>query len=168
MSLRVADVMTLRPVCVGANLRVTTAVAIADRRHLHHLLVTMPNGTTGAVCLPHLRDADPQATVGDCVCDPSWVGPLQPEVPIEEAAEIMNERTFHCLPVVVGGKVLGVVTGSDLRRAGLAEDDASPHCSACGAHEHVRAARQTAIPLCLDCLERAQPPDELDELGVGD
>jgi hypothetical protein len=125
----------------------------------------MPNGGVGAVCLAHLRAADPTAKVADCVCDPSWVGPLQPDLPVEQAAEIMNERAFHCLPVVARGLVLGVVTGSDLRRAGLSEEQAPPRCSACGSREHILGAR--GIALCPDCADRARPPDEFDELGVG-
>jgi CBS domain-containing protein len=165
--LRVADVMTPLPLRVGANLTAKAAAALARRRRLHHLLVEMPNGAVGAVCLFHLRSADPAAKVADCVCDPSWVGPLPPELPVEEAAEIMNERAFRCLPVVAGGLVLGVVTGGDLRRAGLSEERASPRCSACGTREHVHEERPPGIALCADCADRARPPDEFDELGVG-
>jgi hypothetical protein len=106
--------------------------------------------------------------VADCVCDPSWIGPLPPDLPIEKAAEIMNERAFHCLPVVAGGLVLGVLTGGDLRRAGLPEEKASPRCSACGTREHTVKASPSGIALCLDCVDRARPPDEYEELGVGD
>jgi hypothetical protein len=164
--LRVADVMTPLPFRIEADVTACDATALAACCHLRHLLVAMPNGRVGAVCVPHLRAADPTAKVVDCICDPSWIGPLQPDLPIEEAAEIMNERAFRCLPVVAGGLILGVVTGGDLRRAGLPEEMASPRCGACGTHEHVQGA--PGIALCLDCVERAQPPDEFDELGVGD
>jgi predicted transcriptional regulator len=166
--LRVADVMTARPLRVEANVTVKAALALARRHHLRHLLVAMPNGAVGAVCLFHLRSADSAASVADCVCDPSWIGPLPPQLPVEEAVEIMNERAFRCLPVVAGGLVLGVITGGDLRRAGLSEERASPRCSACGTREHVYEERPPGIALCADCAERARPPDELDELGVGD
>jgi predicted transcriptional regulator len=160
--------MTPVPIRVEADVTAGAAAAFAARRHLGHLLVAMPNGSLGTVCLRHLRAADPTTRVLDCVCDPSWIGALRPELGVEEAAEIMDERAYHCLPVVAGGLVLGVVTGGDLRRAGVSEEMASPRCSACGTREHVQRERTPGIALCLDCVERACPPDEFDEVGVGD
>jgi hypothetical protein len=150
---------------------VTVAVAerIAREREVKYLLVEMPGGQFAAICLHHLRSAPPDAKVRDRVCDASSVGPLQPQLTLDQAAEIMRERAFRCLPVQVAGVCLGVVTGGDLRRAGMPSDLVTPVCVACGIRFHVRLDPETcAAPFCLECLERARPPSPFEDIGVGD
>lgn len=45
--------------------------------------------------------------------DPEFVGP---ETPLEDLASLMVERGFHTLPVVDGGKVVGVIGMEDILR----------------------------------------------------
>ena len=50
-----------------------------------------------------------------------------PDMPIEDAARLMNSRKIGILPVVSGGRTVGVLTRSDLSRAFIAmlgEDEA--------------------------------------------
>lgn len=39
---------------------------------------------------------------------------VTPQTTVHEAAEILCKGDFHCLPVVDGGKLVGMVTSSDL------------------------------------------------------
>ncbi|MGD2176416.1 MAG: CBS domain-containing protein [Anaerolineae bacterium] len=45
------------------------------------------------------------------------VPPVQPDVPLEEAARLMAESKTTCLPVVEEGKLVGVVTETDMLHA---------------------------------------------------
>lgn len=49
-------------------------------------------------------------------CDPVTT---TPDAPLAEAARIMLERKIGCLPVVEGGKLVGILTESDFVRLGL-------------------------------------------------
>lgn len=40
-----------------------------------------------------------------------------PSTSLREAVELFTNRRFGCLPVVAGGRVVGIVTGTDLLRA---------------------------------------------------
>ncbi len=41
---------------------------------------------------------------------------VTPQTTVHEAAEILSKGQFHCLPVVEDGKLVGMVTTSDLLR----------------------------------------------------
>jgi CBS domain-containing protein len=51
---------------------------------------------------------------------------VTPETPVEEAAAVMSNRGRHPLPVVEGGRIVGVISRSDIIRALLALRDLSP------------------------------------------
>ena len=88
---------------------------------------------------------------------------------LEEAADLIRERSIGCLPVVVGGLIVGVVTRGDLWRAGLRREQLGTHlCAACRTHRHVRPDRNMEdVTFCLECRERSRP-NEHDDLGEGD
>lgn len=44
---------------------------------------------------------------------------IAPDAPIAEAARLMLDRKFGCLPVVEEGKLVGILTESDFVRLGL-------------------------------------------------
>jgi hypothetical protein len=89
---------------------------------------------------------------------------------LETAADFMRENRVGCVPVIAEGHILGVVTRSDIRRAGILIED--PHgevCAACGSDHHVRPdPRDSGTLFCLECLERARPPRAEEDVGVGD
>ena len=159
--LRVGDVMTKSPVTVTSMLPVEAAQKFARLNGVRYLLVELTDGVVGATCLHHLASASAGSRVADCVCDPSWLGPLEPQLSLSDAAGIMGGRAFRCLPVVANGHMLGVVTGGDLRRAGVAKEDATPVCASCGIRFHVHSKPGSPVAFCLECLERAEPPVSL-------
>jgi CBS domain-containing protein len=165
-AVRVGDVMSRSPITVPPNAIIGRARKAAERNDVQYLLVTFPDGRPGAICMHHLTDAPRDALVGDCICDASWVGPLEPQLSVAVAAEVMSERAFRCMAVHAGPLLLGVVTAGDLRRAGLPEEEVRPRCTACGTRFHVLSQfAGGAIPICMECAERAQPPDPFDEIG---
>jgi CBS domain-containing protein len=168
-AIRVGDVMSHSPITVPPDVFVGKARRAAERKNVQYLLVTFPDGRPGAICMHHLTDAPREALVGDCICDAAWLGPLEPQVSVDLAAEVMSERAFRCMAVHAGPLLLGVVTAGDLRRAGLPEEEVRPRCTACGTRFHVLSHYAGgAIPICMECVERAEPPGPLDEIGVGD
>ena len=165
---RLRDVMSRPPVTVAPTTPVADAEWIATGAHVHHLLVIERERLIGIVCSHDLRDADAVATVGECMSAP--VVCIEPDAPLDEAAQTMRRDRIGCLPVVAGGRIVGVVTRCDIRRAGIPIED--PHgevCAACGARHHVRPdLRDSGTMFCLECLERSQPPRAEEDIGVGD
>src|SRR5262252_5540712 len=104
--LRVGDVMSRSPIMVPPDVLVGEARLAAERNDVQYLLVTFPNGRPGAICMHHLRLAPADAWVGDHICDASWVGPLEPHLPVDVAAEVMSERAFRCMAVNAGPLLL--------------------------------------------------------------
>ncbi len=163
---RVGDVMSRSPITVPPDDFVGKARLAAERNDVQYLLVTFPDGRPGAICMHHLTDAPQDARVGDYICDASWVGPLEPQLTVDVAAEVMSERAFRCMAVNAGPLLLGVVTAGDLRRAGLPEEEVRPRCTACGTRFHVLShSAGGSSPICMECAERAQRPGPRDEIG---
>jgi len=165
----VAEVMTRSLVTVTLKTQVADAAWTCEDERIHHLLVLAPDGgLAGVTCLYDLREADAERTVESCMTTP--VVCVGPDATLQTALEIMRLRGIGCLPIVRGGRLLGIVTRGDLRKAGVpAEEVARMVCSACGSHHHVRAhPRMDGVAMCHLCLDRAQPPDPWEDVGVGD
>src|SRR5262245_2337223 len=94
--LRVSDVMSRSPVIVAGELSVRYAARIAAMRGVDHMLVELADGRIGTVCWDHLRVAPRSAPVANWTCDPSWLGALTPDLPVDVVVEIMTERAFYC------------------------------------------------------------------------
>ena len=60
---------------------------------------------------------------------------VRPDAPVEEAAETMSACGVGCLPVAVGGLILGTLSEAEIVRAGVR--DLHPRCQ----HVHRRAKR---------------------------
>ncbi|MSP60416.1 MAG: CBS domain-containing protein [Myxococcales bacterium] len=165
---RVCDVMTGELVTVAPETLVDDALRVAVDQGVHHLLVTRNDDLVGQVCAYDLAEAAPHARVADCMC---WqVVTISVAAPLGEAAATMREHAVGCLPVLWRGVLLGVVTRGDLRRAGLPDEVlATMTCASCGGREHVRLdPRNEDLALCVECRERARPPEFFEDLGGGD
>jgi len=129
--LRVRDLMTPGMVSAQPGDRVATIYDLMDERHIRHLTVVDDDGDLVGVVShrdllrnallerPDLaraehREALRQVRVGEVMT--SEVETIEPDRTAEEAARILRERCFGCLPVLEDGCLVGILTESDFVR----------------------------------------------------
>ncbi|HET9222634.1 MAG TPA: CBS domain-containing protein [Roseiflexaceae bacterium] len=132
---RVADWMNTPPIVVAPTLTLAEAQRLMEQRHVRRLPVVKDGQLVGIVTLGDLRAAGPsaastlsvyewralleQATVAECMTrDPITIAP---DTPVLYAARQMLLHKISGLPVVEDGRVVGVITESDLFRLLIAE-----------------------------------------------
>jgi acetoin utilization protein AcuB len=109
------------------------AVALVRRTGAEHVLVMDELNLVGILCACDLRGARPEEPVRDRMTVP--VLTVRPDANVEEAASAMCASGVGCLPVALGGLILGTVSESEIARAGV--HDPHPRCH----HTHRRAKR---------------------------
>lgn len=127
----VKDWMSRNPVLISPKTTLPQAYQLMKERRVRRLPVVNDDGQlVGIVALGDVREAAPsdattlsiyelnyllaQLTVDRIMTrDVLYVGP---ETPIREAARMMLDRKIGGLPVVEGGKVVGILTESDIFR----------------------------------------------------
>ena len=85
------------------------------RSRAHHLLVLDQGTLVGILCRCDLEEAAAEATIGDCMSLP--VLTIRADATLSEAAALMSEFEVGCLPVVMGGLILGVLSEEEMSRA---------------------------------------------------
>ncbi len=135
--LQVRDLMTRGVYAVNVSDDLETVNNLMDERSIRHApvvnrdgclvgLVTqrdlLRNSLKGNVGLPPEaeRQARLQITAGEIMSQD--VVTARPEQDIREAARIMLDNKFGCLPVVEGNRLVGIVTESDFVRLLAAGD----------------------------------------------
>jgi CBS domain-containing protein len=129
----VAEAMNRAVVTVAAESSMADAVALVRRTGAEHVLVVDEQNLVGILCACDLRGARPEEPVCDRMTVP--VLTVRPDVDVEEAAATMCGCGVGCLPVAVGGLILGTVSEAEVVRAGVRAE--RPHCQ----HLHRRARR---------------------------
>ena len=121
MSIRVEEVMVKTVVTVDANKSAKDAADIMNRFEIGSLIVVKKDKAIGIVTERDLlkrvvsEDRDPKKTkVGDIMSKPLIV--VEPATELEEAARLMFKMKIKKLPIVEQGKLLGLVTLTDLAR----------------------------------------------------
>ena len=124
-----ADVMNARPIAIEAQAPAAAAAQAMEEHHVGMLPVVRDGGVIGVVTDRDLvlrvmaagRDAasTPVADVATV-----WVVTVTPEMPLDEVERVIEEHRVRRLPVVSAGKLVGVVSQSDVARSC---PDASPH-----------------------------------------
>jgi CBS domain-containing protein len=113
----VSEAMNRAPVAVEPEVTIEDAEALARRTGADHLLVLDEQTLVGILCACDLRDAAPGDRVSDRMSVP--VITVRPDVALEEAAMTLRECAVGCLPVAVGGLILGTIADAELARGGI-------------------------------------------------
>ncbi len=117
----VSEYMSESPVTIGVEDDYSAAFEIMDQQGLHHLPVINSGGdVVGILTRRDLQLAaryfhEMSAEVAEVMHAP--VVTIAPDANLITAAERMTEERIGCLPVVEGGRLIGVITETDLFRA---------------------------------------------------
>jgi acetoin utilization protein AcuB len=113
----VSDVMSRTLVTVAPDEEMREALRLAEATGAHHILVLDSGNLVGILCLCDLEEADPATAVSEYMTVP--VLTVRADASLVEAADSMRECEVGCLPVVMGGLLLGILTDAELSSAGL-------------------------------------------------
>ncbi len=129
--MRVKEWMSASPTTTGPKTSVSEARELMRRKMIRHVLVTEGERLVGIVTDRDIRLNLPspatslsvweinylltKLTVGDVMT--KAVITVEPGRPIEEAARLMLERRIGALPVLSDGRLVGILTETDLLRA---------------------------------------------------
>lgn len=119
MAQKVRDVMTARPIQLGADRPVFEAARLMREADMGDVLVTRDGALCGIVtdrdivvrCLA--EGLDPTETPLERICSGDLVT-LSPEQDADEAVRTMQERAIRRIPVVEDGRPVGIVALGDL------------------------------------------------------
>lgn len=122
----VSEVMNRVVVTVEPDEEIEAAAEVARATGSEHLLVLDEDTLVGILCACDLRAARPGDTVSDCMSLP--VVTVRPDTPLEDAVMTMEECAVGCIPVALGGLILGTVSDDDLVRCGIGARLPHRHC----------------------------------------
>jgi acetoin utilization protein AcuB len=109
--MRLADIMTRHVHTIRPSDGLDVARRDLALHNIHHLVVTDGHDIVGV-----LAARDVATRGGDAVADVMTPSPVVvgPRTSLREAANLLRGRGIGCLPVVDGGKLVGIVTIADL------------------------------------------------------
>lgn len=125
----VADVMTPHPICIGRGNAIRTAIELMRAGGFRRLPVVEGERLIGIVTESDLRRAaNTPASVTEYWYDDPFIldhipvaacmtpHPITvtPATPLTAAARILRDRKIGGLPVVAGGRLVGIITATDL------------------------------------------------------
>jgi len=121
MSLNVEDVMVEEVVTVEAEATVQEAVDLMNKHEIGCLIVVLKGKPVGIITerdmlkrvLAHSKDPE-KIKVSDIMSAPLIIG--KPEMEIENAVKLMFKTKIKKLPVVQKGRLVGLVTLTDLTK----------------------------------------------------
>ena len=112
--MRIREAMTSRVETVPAGESAENALRRMRAKGIHHLVVPL----AGAVGVISSRDLESlpgdraHCTVADLMSAPAVTA--EPHMTIRQAANLLRGRTIGCLPVLEDGKLVGILTTTDL------------------------------------------------------
>jgi acetoin utilization protein AcuB len=109
----VIERMSTTPVTITADLTVTQALEVIERRNVHHLPVVNDRGALVGI----ITERDLLRAKGDEVVENLMerrVITVTEYTPLENAARIMADHKIGSLPVMRDGKLVGIITQTDL------------------------------------------------------
>jgi CBS domain-containing protein len=116
-TLTVGDVMSRLLIVAPASLSVAGATDLAEEWQVRHLIVVEKNELAGVLCRCDLCDVDAKTPIATCMSKP--VVTIGARSSLDDAVALMRETGVGCLPVTDEGEVVGIVTRSDLKGAGI-------------------------------------------------
>jgi acetoin utilization protein AcuB len=122
----VSEAMNRAVVTIEPDDTIQAAVEIARATGAAHLLVLDEQTLVGIVCTCDLRAATPGESVSDCMSLP--VVTVRPDTSLEDVALTMEECAVGCIPVALGGLILGTVSDDELVRCGMGARHPHRHC----------------------------------------
>jgi CBS domain-containing protein len=156
-----SDVMTRRPITIEAQTPIHRAEEIARSSSVRHLLVVEKDNLVGVLCLCDIAGREMDAPVSSAMTpEPKTATSCDP---VESAFRRMQTDRIGCLPVFQGSNVIGIVTRSDLRRAGILEarDPEERRCVSCGDPHGLHLDHTgDAVAFCVECLQTAFAPED--------
>ena len=124
-----ADVMNPDPISIDAESSVTAAAQKMAEHQIGMLPVVRDGGVIGVVTDRDLvlrvlgPGLDATSTrISEVASD--WVVAVAPEMPLDQVELLIEERRVRRIPVVSAGKLVGVLSQSDVARK---SPNASPH-----------------------------------------
>jgi CBS domain-containing protein len=117
MTLRVKDIMKPRVETIDQDETAEAAYSRMKLNRIHHLVVTGDGGIVGVLSERDLGGHDRELLrrthrVANVMTP--YAVKARPEMAVRQAASLMRGWTIGCLPVVDRGKLVGIVTVSDL------------------------------------------------------
>jgi acetoin utilization protein AcuB len=135
----VRDWMTLNPITVDPKTTLPEAHKLMKERRIRRLPVVDRGHLIGIVTLGDVRDAEPsdattlsifelhyllaKLTIGEIMTREPIT--IRPEATIREAARIILQHKISGLPVMEDGKLVGIITESDIFRVLVQEPERS-------------------------------------------
>lgn len=120
----VSEAMTTAVVWIEPDDPVQEALRVAEEHGAHHLLVLDEGTLVGIVSRRDLDRAEPGALVADCMSVP--VITIRPDATLASAIVTMADFEVSCLPVVIGGLILGLVSEDEGPEKGEPDDRRVP------------------------------------------
>jgi CBS domain-containing protein len=125
-TMKVKDVMTLNGAMVGPDASLKEVAAILTDLRISGLPVVDEDarvlGVVSEGDIVHKEaDGRPGRTAGEAMTSPALT--IEADWTIANAARLMDEKAVNRLPVLAGGKLVGIVSRADLVRAFLRYDE---------------------------------------------
>lgn len=162
----VRDYMTRDVLGVLPKLSVSEALELANERQITHLPIMVDSKVIGIICTCDLEDAALSESISNIAHAPALT--IAPDATLSDAAHWMKKAAVGSLIVETGGNTVGILTRTDLERAGLSDPEfRESACLGCGSFEHVHPNASSEW-WCARCRSRRGPAHRGDEIGVGD
>jgi CBS domain-containing protein len=110
--MRLQDIMTSPVETITPDASVSEARQRLKTLGANHLVVKRGNAIAGVLSSRDLARAAPDDPVSQVMSD--HLVSATPKTTVREAANLLRGRTIGCLPVVDRGRVVGIITVSDL------------------------------------------------------